>query len=115
MRQIGSVGNHLSELERPLLYASTSCALAQGRLHDISSWLQASHAGSDGPTLGLRRDFFVGAGIVKVSARFVDGADDAYVARLQRETRREARVLGALRAAGMEAPEVHEFTEGPRE
>lgn len=113
IRELGLVGTHLSEVRRPILFASTTCVLAKGELHDIESWKEHSHA--DAQHLGLRRYFFVASGLVKVTARFVEPVDEALIGQLQQEMRREAYILDALAVGGIEAPAVMEFIDGADE
>ena len=106
IREIGLVGTHLSDIRRPLLFASSTHVLAKAGLEVIESWKNESHADLQGATLGLRRYYFVASGILKITARFTDDPDEALVGQLRQEQRREAHVLEALERAGIEAPKI---------
>ncbi|HEX4127569.1 MAG TPA: class I SAM-dependent methyltransferase [Acidimicrobiales bacterium] len=115
IREIALAGTHLSDVQRPTLYASTACVLAGDELQPIESWTESSHGAVDGAHRGLRRYYFVASGIVKVTARFVDDADQAVVLQLRQEFRQEAQMLDALASRGIDAPALLEFVDGDQE
>ncbi len=115
VREIGLAGMHRSDIRRPILFASQTHALTKGGLQAIVSWERESHAGMQGDARGLRRYYFVPAGIVKITARFTDSVDDAVVRLLRQEQRREAHTLETLAQTGIDAPELIEFVDGAHE
>ncbi len=115
IREVGRVGTHLSEVRRPILFASQSHVLAAGNLHEIESWTEEPHTEERGALRSLRRYRFLPSGVEKIAARFADEADEDLLSQLRQELRREAHVLQALTGAGMEAPEVIEFVDGADE
>ena len=102
IREIGRTGTHLSEVRRPLLFASATHVLTGAGLREIRSWSDQAH--HDATNVGLRRHFMVGDDIVKIAARFVDGPDDDALAVYRHELRNEAHILELLTSQGSTRP-----------
>ena len=113
IRELGRSGTHLSDVQRPLLFASGTHVLTGAGLRAIRSWSDQAHHDATNP--GLRRHFMVGDDVVKVAARFVDGTDDGVLAVYRNELRNEAHILELLGSQGLDVPRLVEFVDGADE
>ncbi len=113
IREIGRSGTHLSDVQRPLLFASATHVLTAAGLRAIDTWGDQAHA--DAAHHGLRRHFQVGGDLVKIAARFTDDAEDGVLEVYRQELRNEAHVLELLAASACEAPRLVEFVDGADE
>ena len=113
IREIGRSGTHLSEVRRPLLFASGTHVLTGAGLREIRSWSDQAH--HDATNSGFRRHFMVGDDIVKIAARFVDGTNDGPLGVYRNELRNEAHVLELLTSQGIDMTRLLEFVDGDDE
>ncbi len=113
IREIGRSGTHLSDVQRPLLFASATHVLTAAGLRAIDTWGDQAHAHA--AHRGLRRHFQVGGDLVKIAARFTDDAEDGVLEVYRQELRNEAHVLELLAASACEAPRLVEFVDGADE
>jgi O-antigen chain-terminating methyltransferase len=105
----------LSEVQRPLIFCSQRYVLAHGELLPFLGWSAKSHAqGIDVQSMAMRYHTIDG-GISKVAARLNDALPPAIFEALREDLRREAHVLEALERAGVEAPNLIDFVDGPEE
>jgi O-antigen chain-terminating methyltransferase len=115
IRQVGSSPTHLSSIDRPLLFCSTSLALMNGELHPIRAFTEASHDAAADVVRGKRRYYTLDAGLMKIAARFSDDAEEEHLTFVRDELRHEAEVLGALAQSGLDVPSVLEFADSADE
>ena len=113
IREIGRTGTHLSDVHRPLLFASGTHVLVADGLRTIDSWGDQSHP--DVTNRGLRRFFMVGSDVLKIAARFSAAADDGVLDVYRNELRNEAHVLEILSGLDVDAPRLVEFVDGADE
>ncbi len=114
IRELGRVETHLSEVQRPVLFASRSHVFVNDGFQPIESWREQPHAANT-EHLGLRRYFFVPSGIVKVVAQFRDTPESGALQLLRDELRREAHILEAVAETPIQVPELKEFVDGTDE
>ena len=114
-RQLVLSATHLSEVQRPLFFCSQRYALAHGELLPFLGWSAKSHAqGIDVQSMAMRY-YTIDGGISKVAARLNDALPPVIFDSLREDLRREAHVLEALERAGIEAPKLIDFVDGPEE
>lgn len=111
VRRIGESGTHLSDVLRPIFFCSQSLALLEDELLPILSQSGRPHADANPILEGMHRYYMIPQGMIKIAARFDPSGDAALIAGLQTELRQEAHMLGTLREAGLDVPELIEFAD----
>lgn len=111
IRQIGRSHTHLSSVDRPLLFCSTSHAWVTEALMPIRSYAESSHPGAAEVLAGKRRYYQLDGLMLKISARFGEAIDPGLLDDLQAELRREHAMLDELRSAGFDVPTAVEFSD----
>jgi SAM-dependent methyltransferase len=112
IREVGRSGTHLSAVERPLLYCSSTLALINGSLHRIKRFRTTSHDMADLVHTPDRRYFELESDmLVKVAATFEPGSDPVLLAAVQAELRAEHQRLQQLRDYDVAVPQVIEIAD----
>jgi O-antigen chain-terminating methyltransferase len=114
-QELARFATHLSNIERPLLYCSQRHAVVGGDLVPFSDWTSRSHEESDPLRVRVMRYYQLDGGVLKVAARFEEPADEAVLAALRQELRREAHLLEAFAGTDLELPALIDFLDGPDE
>ena len=115
MRELAWSHTHLSDIQRPLIFCSSTHALVNGQLHPIVRYSEASHPGAAAIFAGKRRYYDIPDGLVKVAAHFGEFVDDGLLSDIRAEMFREVEVIEALGDTTFEVPKIIEFHDAPTE
>lgn len=115
VRTVAWSPTHLSDIDRPLMFASRTHALVAGKLHELASTSDSSHGADHALYVGHRRYFETTDLVGKIVAHFAENAQTSLEPQLRAEMVREAEVLGRLQNVRPGTPRLLELSDGPLE